>query len=135
VPSDLPALLSAGPGVRGLEVEGLRSVGRISVIECLLQAGIEDAEMLLTVDPARLPFCGVKDTVVTALRRYLRARWGLELGCLAEAERPPEPVRVPIVPGCPQYPHESLGEFVRRQMREQLAGIRPRDTFPEAANG
>jgi len=135
VPSDLPALLSAGPGVRGLEVEGLRSVGRISVIECLLQAGIEDAEMLLTVDPARLPFCGVKDTVVTALRRHLRARWGLELGCLAEAEREPEPVRVPIVPGYPQYPHEGGYAFADRRYRERLEGIRPLDSFPEASNG
>ena len=135
VPSDLPALLSAGPGVRGLEVEGLRAVGRISVIECLLQAGIEDVEMLLTVDPARLPFCGVKDTVVASLRRHLRARWGLELGCLAEPERAPEPVRVPIVPGYPQYPHEGGYAFADRRYRERLAGIRPLDSFPEASNG
>ena len=135
VPSDLPALLSAGPGVRGLEVEGLRAVGRISVIECLLQAGIEDVEMLLTVDPARLPFCGVKDTVVASLRRHLRARWGLELGCLAEPERAPEPVRVPIVPGYPQYPHEGGYAFADRRYRERLAGIRPLDSFPEASHG
>ena len=113
-------------------------MGRISVIECLLQAGIEDAEMLLTVDPARLPFCGVKDTVVTALRRHLRARWGLELGCLAEAEREPEPAAPPppIHPGAPQYPHESGYLYAVRRENERRQGIRRLDYFPEsAANG
>jgi hypothetical protein len=137
VPSDLPALLSAGPGHRGGEVDGLTSVGRISVIPYLLAAGIEDAEMLLSIAPERLQYQPVKDAVVLRLRAHLRARWGLELGCLAEAVAAPEPEAPPppIIPGAPQYPHESGYLFAVRRENERRSGIRPLTYFPEAANG
>lgn len=134
MPEDLPALLSAGPGPDGREVEGLRAVGRISVIECLLQAGIEDAEMLLSIDPTRLPYQGVKDAVTLRLRAHLRARWGLDLGHLATVEREPEPPPV-IMPGAPQYPHESGYLYAVRRETERRQGIRRLDYFPEASNG
>ncbi len=134
VPSDLPALLSAGPGHRGGEVDGLTSVGRISVIPCLLGAGIEDTEMLLSIDPKRLPFQGVKDAVTLRLRAHLRARWGLELGCLSEPEKAPEPEPVTIVPGAPMYPHEGMAAFTYRRERERRQGIRPLDFFPESVS-
>lgn len=140
LPTDLPALMSGGRGPDGHEVDGLMSVGRVAVISQLLGAGIEDTATLLTIPAGRLKYNGVRDTVAHSIGKHLRARWGVELGALAEPEpartaprapmAAPSPALPPIRPGSPRQPGEIALHYLDRMKAETAAGIRDRDGIP-----
>lgn len=91
LPPDLPALLTAGPGPDGREVEGLRLIGRAGIPWLVNSFGVADTASLLAIPADRWRLTGAKDAApIATLRAFLRARWGVELGALAEVE----PVRV-----------------------------------------
>lgn len=92
LPGDLTRLLGGGPGTDGRTVDALLWIGRVGVLERLLRIPVEDTAGLLRIPAAAwrdergrcfVAGCGgIRD----ALGGYLRARWGIDLGCLAEPE-------------------------------------------------
>jgi hypothetical protein len=87
LPPDLPALLDGGD-----VCDGLRTVGRVHVVNALLGAGIEDTASLLRVPAAqwrgpdgRCFVRGLGPAVRDALEAFLVRRWGVALGALAPA--------------------------------------------------
>lgn len=130
IPPDLPGLLSGGPGVDGRLVEGLTRAGNVMILDHLLRAGIEDTRGLLELPPERLPYQGIRDAVVNALRRFLRARWGVALGCLAAPTSDPGGPPSRAGPGPPR--REDPRTATLRRLGERIASRKPPPGAPNA---
>lgn len=130
LPADLPALLTAGPGPDGREVEGLRIPGR-APIPWLMSYGVADTATLLTIPADRWRLTGARDAApIASLRAFLRARWGVELGALAEPEAPRGPK-----PPTPAAPPDPVGPFSWDEPKTWPRTIDPLNpaTWPSAA--